>query len=103
MLSDQTDLPRLPGADAFTYLGKQVLDKQPKALREFLLRTSLPEEFNADLCEATLRPFHNRRQNWMATINALVEKNLAVHEIAPEELTLEDFYLGLMKNHPAVS
>ena len=84
MLSDQTDLPRLPGADAFTYLGKQVLDKQPKALREFLLRTSLPEEFNADLCEATLRPFYNRRQNWMATINALVEKNLFALQVGTD-------------------
>ncbi len=81
LLSDETDQPRIPGADTFAYFGKQVLDRQPKALREFILRTCLPEEFNADLCEAVLRPFHSRRQNWTANISALVEKNLFILQV----------------------
>jgi ABC-2 type transport system ATP-binding protein len=33
-------------------------------------------------------------------VRSLVGAGIAVHEIAPEEETLEEFYLGLMKNQP---
>ena len=77
-------VPAIPRAGTFTYLGRQVLDRQPKALREFMLRTSLPEEFNADMCAAILRPFHSRKQNWTAMINALVEKNLFALQVGTD-------------------
>jgi ATP/maltotriose-dependent transcriptional regulator MalT/two-component SAPR family response regulator len=77
-LSERTNLPHITGVDTFTYLGRQVLDQQPKPLQEFMLRTSLPEEFNAEMCEAILGQFTGRRKNWSSTINSLIEKNLFI-------------------------
>jgi ATP/maltotriose-dependent transcriptional regulator MalT len=71
---------RISGVDTFSYLGNQVLDQQPDHIREFLLRTSLPEEFNAEFCEQVLLPLHASRepQNWLALMGWILEKNLFV-------------------------
>jgi ATP/maltotriose-dependent transcriptional regulator MalT/two-component SAPR family response regulator len=69
---------RISGVDTFSYLGRQVLDQQPDAIREFLLRTSLPEEFNAEFCENVLSPFYSGPQNWFALMGLILEKNLFV-------------------------
>jgi len=78
VLSNLPDMPRVSGVDTFVYLGKQVLDQQPPHVREFLLRTSLPEEFSADFCETTLGPFYTERQNWYELLSLILEKNLFV-------------------------
>src|SRR5262249_11190140 len=54
MLSNSPEITRVSGVDTFTYLGHQVLDQQPESVREFLMRTSLPEEFNSEFCEMVL-------------------------------------------------
>jgi len=64
------------GVNTFSYLGRQVLDQQPEDLRLFLLRTSLPMEFNASLCEIMLAPFYSEPPNWTNLMNQVVEKNL---------------------------
>jgi LuxR family transcriptional regulator, maltose regulon positive regulatory protein len=69
---------QVSGVDTFAYLGSQVLNQQPDHIREFLLRTSLPEEFNADFCEQVLAPIHSEPQNWLALMGWILEKNLFV-------------------------
>ena len=69
---------RISGVDTFAYLGQQVLDQQPNHIREFLLRTSLPEEFNAEFCENVLAPLYSEPQNWFALMGLIFEKNLFV-------------------------
>jgi LuxR family transcriptional regulator, maltose regulon positive regulatory protein len=71
---------RISGVDTFAYLGHQVLDQQPVHIREFLLRTSLPEEFNAEFCEQVLAPLQASRepQNWLSLMGWILEKNLFV-------------------------
>src|SRR5258706_568450 len=68
----------ISGVDTFAYLGRQVLNLQPDHVREFLLRTSLPEEFNAEFCEHVLAPFYAGPQNWFALMGLILEKNLFV-------------------------
>ena len=57
MLSNSPGITRVAGVDTFAYLGHQVLDQQPEQVREFLMRTSLPEEFNSEFCEWFWDPF----------------------------------------------
>lgn len=78
VLSSLPGVMRVSGVDTFAYLGNQVLDQQPEQVREFLMRTSLPEEFNTDFCELMLSPLHSGLQNWSALMGLILEKNLFV-------------------------
>jgi LuxR family transcriptional regulator, maltose regulon positive regulatory protein len=78
VLSNMPGVARVSGVDTFSYLGRQVLDQQPENVRLFLLRTSLPEEFNAEFCESVLGPLHSEPQNWFALMGLILEKNLFV-------------------------
>ena len=69
---------RISGVDMFAYLGHQVLDQQPEPVREFLMRTSFPEEFNSEFCEMVLGPLYLEPQNWFSFLGFLLEKNLFV-------------------------
>lgn len=75
VLSDSAGM-QVANVDTFSYLGRQVLDRQPQHIREFLLRTSLPEEFNAEFCEIVLGPFYAARQSWLELMGWILDKNL---------------------------
>lgn len=60
------------------FLSHQVLDRQPPDLRQFLLRTSMLDEFDAALCETVLSPLYSQPQHWQNWINAIVQNNLFV-------------------------
>jgi ATP/maltotriose-dependent transcriptional regulator MalT len=78
VLSNMPGVARVSGVDTFAYLGRQVLDQQPEDVRLFLLRTSLPEEFNAEFCESVLGPLGSGPQNWFHLMGYILEKNLFV-------------------------
>jgi ATP/maltotriose-dependent transcriptional regulator MalT/two-component SAPR family response regulator len=99
---------RVSGVDTFSYLGNQVLDQQPDHIREFLLRTSLPEEFSAEFCEQVLAPLHSRSQNWLALMGWILEKNLFVLPLGADgrwlryhPLFREFLQTRLKQEHPA--
>jgi ATP/maltotriose-dependent transcriptional regulator MalT/two-component SAPR family response regulator len=64
------------GVNVFDYLGKQVLERQPKSLQLFLLRSSLLEEFDTTLCDAVLASFYPTRQDWSKWMDLIVRRNL---------------------------
>ncbi|HEX6035341.1 MAG TPA: tetratricopeptide repeat protein, partial [Anaerolineales bacterium] len=78
VLSNSPGMTRVSGVDTFAYLGRQVLDQQPEPMREFLLRTSLPEEFNSEFCEFVLGPLYSEPQNWFSFMSYIFEKNLFI-------------------------
>lgn len=65
---DQTNL--------FHYFKQQALDKQTPHIQEFILRTSLFEEFDASLCEAALQPLYAEKQDWQALIKTVASNNV---------------------------
>ena len=78
VLSNSPGMTRVSGVDTFAYLGRQVLDQQSQPVREFLLRTSLPEEFNSEFCDFVLRPLYSESQNWFNLMSYVFEKNLFI-------------------------
>ncbi|MCK7467056.1 MAG: hypothetical protein MZU91_02115 [Desulfosudis oleivorans] len=78
VLSNLPGMPRVSGVDTFAYLGQQVLYQQPEHIREFLLRTSLLDEFNAEFCGMISGPLHPDPPNWYDLMSLILEKNLFV-------------------------
>lgn len=69
---------RASGVDLGGYLDQQVLALQSPPLRQFLLQSSLLEEFDVDLCKAVLGP-----GNWKHLIETVRGNNLFVLPVGP--------------------
>ena len=109
ILSDRPGTIRASSADNFSgFLREEVLDQQPAEIREFLLLTSLMEEFNAELCEIVLAPLYMATQNWQMLMSVILEKNLFVLPLDSDgrwlryHHTFRDFLQNLFKEeYPA--
>ena len=51
-ITDRLRIARVSGVGLYEYLAQQVLDQQPDEIRDFLLYTSIFDEFDLDLCKA---------------------------------------------------
>jgi ATP/maltotriose-dependent transcriptional regulator MalT/DNA-binding SARP family transcriptional activator len=78
----------------YDYLAQQVLDQQSVSIRDFLLRTSHFDEFNAELCEAVLGPaIYPDSQNWKSLIEDILQNNLFVLPVENEGTWLRYHHL----------
>ena len=78
-ISGRMRLMRASGLDLYDYLAEQVLNQQPEVIRDFLLRTALLEEFDADLCAAILgEAWRPPDQSWHNLIDEVLRRNLFV-------------------------
>jgi ATP/maltotriose-dependent transcriptional regulator MalT/DNA-binding SARP family transcriptional activator len=73
-MADRVRLARVSGVGLYDYLAQQVLNQQSAPVRDFLLRTSLLEEFDVQLCQAVL----GSDQDWQSLMNAVLQSNLFV-------------------------
>lgn len=86
-------LERVSGVGLYEYLTQQVFDRQDEAMKQFLMRTSLLEEFNAELCEKVIgQALQITDVNWTQQIIIVQRDNLFV-------LPLEDDTLHLRYHH----
>ena len=82
-----TSLARLARASSVGlpgYLAQQVLDQQPAPVRDFLLRTSPMDEFDATLCADVLGP----DADWSELIDTVLRRNLFVQSVDTGETWL---------------
>lgn len=73
-MADRVRLARVSGVGLYDYLAQQVLNQQPVPVRDFLLRTSLLEEFDAQLCQAVL----GADEDWQGLMDIVLQNNLFV-------------------------
>ena len=74
-LTGQGRAAKAAGIDLYDYLARQVLDQQTPEMQDFLLSTSLLEEFNEELCQQALGDAEGD-QSWGDLIRQLLQKNL---------------------------
>jgi len=91
-LTDHGRAARAAGVDLYDYLAQQVLNQQPPDMQDFLLRSSLLEEFNTSLCQQALgNPV--RGKNWQELIQQLLQQNLFVQPVDNGETWLRYHHL----------
>ena len=86
---------RVAGVGLYDYLAQQVMEKQPPDVQEFLLRTSLLEEFTAAFCAEVIGPALNLELNWDALMDAALRNNLFILPVDEELVTLRYHHLFL--------
>ena len=74
-----TRAARTTGVDLSSYLDQEVLAPQTPKIRNFLLQTSLLEEFDSGLCEEVLG-----EGDWKNLIKTVRQNNLFVLQVGPE-------------------
>jgi ATP/maltotriose-dependent transcriptional regulator MalT/two-component SAPR family response regulator len=77
--ASRTRAARATGVDLAVYLDQQVLSQQSPKLRQFLLQTSLLEEFDVDLCEAVLGA-----GDWKNLLGTVKRNSLFVLPVGPQ-------------------
>jgi LuxR family transcriptional regulator, maltose regulon positive regulatory protein len=76
-MADRVRRARASGVEFYDYLAQQVLDQQSPRMRQFLLETSVFDEFNADLCRDVLgKPPEG--ESWGRLMAAALNHNLFV-------------------------
>ena len=91
-LTNHGQAARAAGIDLYDYLAQQVLDQQPQDMQDFLLRTSLLEEFNEPLCQQTLGDPVGEK-SWGELIQQLLQKNLFIQPVENEGTWLRYHHL----------
>ncbi|RPI34831.1 MAG: hypothetical protein EHM70_01610 [Chloroflexota bacterium] len=74
-MGDRLRLARVSGIHLYDYLAHQVFGQQPAHLQDFLLRTSVLEEFDANLCEEVLGE-HPPGHLWTEMLDTVRRNNL---------------------------
>jgi len=73
-MAAQLQAARVSDVGLYDYLAHQVLNQQPPPLRDFLLKTSFLEEFDAALCRAAF----GDTEDWAGMIREVLHNNLFI-------------------------
>ena len=93
-IEDRARLTKVAGIGVYEYLAQQVFNRQPEEIQQFLLRTSLLEEFDAQLCELVIgRPLHLEHYPWHERISRVLRDNLFVLSVGDETLFIRYHHL----------
>jgi LuxR family maltose regulon positive regulatory protein len=93
-ITDRVRVARVSGVGLYDYLAQQVLDQQSAPVRNFLLRTSVMEEFDAQLCEQVLGPpQYPDGETWQNLVQEVLQNSLFVVPVENEGTWLRYHHL----------
>ncbi len=93
-VDERQRVAKVSGIGIYEYLAQQVFDRQAQDVREFLLRTSLLEEFDAAMCEKMLAPVEERSKSyWQDLIDRVLNDNLFVVQVGESTVYLRFHHL----------
>ena len=91
---DRMRLAKVSGIGVYEYLAQQVFDRQPEDVQLFLLRTSLLEEFDAQLCARVIgKTLEMGKYPWHEKVEQILRDNLFVLSVGDETLYLRYHHL----------
>ena len=92
-MGEARKVARASGIGLYEYLAQQVLDQQPHHIQDFLLNTSLLEEFNEDLCKVVIGKALSQKANWNALMDHVIQNNLFIIPVSEKSLWLRYHHL----------
>jgi LuxR family transcriptional regulator, maltose regulon positive regulatory protein len=91
---DRIRLAKVSGIGVYEYLAQQVFDRQTEVIQQFLLRTSLLEEFDANLCQTVIgNALGLSHYPWHGKISQVLRDNLFVLSVGEETLFIRYHHL----------
>lgn len=84
-LADRMIRARVAGVGLYDYLAQQVLERQTPEIQRFLLRTSLLEEFDAEICAEVIGAALGEDLDWGELITDLMRLNLFLLPVGDEQ------------------
>lgn len=69
---------RVSGVNLYDYMAQQVFEQQPEDIQDFLLRTSILEEYNVSRCERVIGKALSISAPWQSLMDQVTMRNLFV-------------------------
>ena len=104
-LGEPLKIARASGIGLYEYLAQQVLTQQPENIQNFLLNSSILEEFNAEMCQEVIGKALGQTQDWKRLMETIFHSNLFVLPVDSEYKWLRyhhlfrDFLRTTLENH----
>ena len=92
-IGDQNKISRTSGIGLYEYLAQQVLDQQSDEIQQFLMWSSLLEEFNPDMCSQIIEKALGVDYDWQTLMEDIVFNNLFIVRIGNEGFWLRYHHL----------
>ena len=102
---DQLRIARISGVGLYEYLAQQVFNQQPQNIQKALLRTSLFDEFDAEICSAVVDKGLGVSEDWNPILENILSRNLFVLPVGEEHVHIRyhhlfrDFLRNKMKSN----
>jgi len=92
-ITERQAINRVSGVGLYEYLTQQVFSRQPPAIQDFLLRTSLLEEFDAEFCAEVIDPALGTHEDWNDLMVTAMHNNLFILPVEDERVWLRYHHL----------
>lgn len=92
-MGDRLQVARASGIGLYEYLAQQVLEQQPKPLQDFLLRSSLLEEFDAGMCAQVIGKALDLNPDWASLMESAIHNNVFVLPVGEDHVSLRYHHL----------